>query len=135
MPEVVANVKLTDNSKKVQQEMNRKIPIALAAIGAKAATHAMENAPVDTGRLKNSIAWAVTDKNSGTPAEPAKPEDSRPKDKPEDTKVYIGTNVEYAAAQEYGDFKHRVGKKHFLKDAATNYSDEYKSIMEAAMKS
>ena len=48
--------------------------------------------------------------------------------------MYIGSNVEYAIAVEYGDKRHDTGKKHFLKDAATNHNDQYKEIMKLALK-
>jgi phage gpG-like protein len=66
---------------------------------------------VDTGRLRNSISHEVVEND-----------------------VYIGTNVEYAPYVEYGEYKHTTGKNHFLRDAATNHSEHYKKIMEAALK-
>lgn len=129
------NIKLTDNSKKVLAELKEKRELALEAVGAEAVTYAMKNAPVDSGRLRNSIAWATKDKTDGAKGDPAKPEDYTPKGTPEDDSVYIGTNVEYAAKQEYGDYRHKVGQKHFLKNAAANHNSHYKSIIEAALKS
>ena len=54
--------------------------------------------------------------------------------------VYIGTNVEYAPYVEYNEkARHDPpefggGKAHFLRDAAANHGDHYRSIMEAALK-
>ena len=56
---------------------------ALEIVGGKAETYAKQLAPVDTGRLRNSITHQQLD---------------------EDTEV-IGTNVEYAPYQELGDIK------------------------------
>jgi phage gpG-like protein len=83
----------------------------LEAIGVMAESHAKENCPVDTGRLRNSISNEVSGET-----------------------VYIGTNVEYAAKMELTDMNHKVGQAHFLRDAATTHNDQYKSIMETALK-
>ena len=43
--------------------------------------------------------------------------------------VYIGSNVEYAVDVEFNATKkHDTGKAHFLKDAATTHTDQYKEI-------
>lgn len=83
---------------------------------------------VDTGRLRNSITWAIrgnSGKGGGRDA---------PQSNPEEATVYIGTNVEYAGIQEYYDMRHKVGKAHFLRDAATTHTEEYKKTIEAALK-
>ena len=64
---------------------------------------------VDTGRLRNSISHTV-----------------------DDEAAYIGTNVEYAPYVELGA-RGRQGV-HMLQRAATEHADEYKQIMEDAMK-
>ena len=56
-------------------EMENSRKAALEAIGSKCAGYASMLAPVDTGRLKNSMEWSVVS----------------------DDTVVIGTNVEYAA--------------------------------------
>lgn len=127
MPKVVSIKIENDHTDDVLKALKEKVPIALEAIGAEAATYAQKDCPVDTGRLRNSIAWAVKGKSGSG--------DSKPKAQPEENTVYIGSNVEYAAAQEYGDYSHRVGKKHFLRDAAANHTDHYKAVLEAALKS
>lgn len=129
------SVKFTDNSKEVLKALGEQAETALQAIGAEAATYAMKDAPVDSGRLRNSIAWATKESTGGSHGDPAKPKDWTPQGSPEEKTVYIGTNVEYAAKQEYGDYRHTVGKKHFLRDAMTNHADHYKAILEAALKS
>lgn len=95
----------------VLEELNSKVETALSAIGATAQGYAMDDAPVDTGRLKNSIDYSVVDDS-----------------------VYIGTNVEYAPYVELLDRYHTTGKAHFLRDAAANHSSEYKEITEAILK-
>jgi len=113
MPKVV-DVKISDHSDKVIAAMKDKVLLGLKSIGAEAEGYAKDDCPVDTGRLRNSIANEVVDSENA---------------------VYIGTNVEYAPYVEYGDYKHTTGKNHFLRDAAANHGDHYKAIMEAALKS
>lgn len=52
--------------------------------------------------------------------------------------VYIGTNVEYAPYVEYGHQQYggegHVPAKPFLRPAASQHNEEYKRIMEAALK-
>ena len=67
-------VEITDNTEEVLSAMERAIRNGLDAIGLSAENHAKKITPVDTGRLRNSIAHATEDKSA-----------------------FIGTNVEYAA--------------------------------------
>lgn len=67
------DVKITDRSPEILHALSAAKERALTIIGGKAEGYAKEEAPVDTGRLRNSIANVVQD----------------------DT-AYIGTNVEYA---------------------------------------
>ena len=110
----IKDAKFTDNSQEVLEAARKQILIALESIGQEAEGYAKDDCPVDTGRLRNSIAHDVDE------SEPA---------------AYIGTNVEYAIYVEYGDYNHKVGKNHFLRDAASTHGEHYKAIMEAAMKS
>jgi hypothetical protein len=131
------DVKIEDNSQRVLDEFERKVQLALNAIGATAQGYAVSDCPVDTGRLRNSIVWATRTKTgSGNKSggQSASAEDSRVKAQPEDTSVYIGTNVVYAPAVEFRSIDHRVGKAHFLRDAATTHGDEYKQLVEAVLK-
>jgi phage gpG-like protein len=81
----------------------------LEAIGMTAERHAKKLTPVDTGRLRNSIAHAV-----------------------DGDAAYIGTNVEYAPYVELG----AQGREpvHMLQKAASEHSSEYKRLMEASLK-
>ena len=104
------NLKVKDNSGEVLNALNGKILVALEAIGLQCEGYAKKECPVDTGRLRNSITH-----------------EARPSEKA----VYIGTNVEYATRVEYDDKAyHKVGKAHYLRDAATNHTDEYKKLAE-----
>lgn len=119
--------KVKDHSPEVLKLIDEKLNVAFQSIGAEAVTYAIGDVPVDTSRLKNSLTWATAKQTGGG--------NDKPMATPEDKSVYIGTNVEYAVYQEYGDYNHTVGKKHFLRDAAANHVDHYKAILEAALKS
>lgn len=112
MPKITS-VQITSKAPEVLQAMREQVLKGLEAIGQEAEGYAKDETPVDTGRLRNSITHEVI---------------------PQEDAVYIGTNVEYAPYVEYGEYKHTTGKNHFLRDAATNHSDHYKAIMEAALK-
>lgn len=105
-------VDVSSKSEEVLSAFREQLNRALEAIGSTAEGHAKDNCPVDTGRLRNSIAYAV-DGND----------------------VYIGTNVEYAEVVEYRDIAHKTGQAHFLRDSATTHGDEYQAIMDSAMRS
>lgn len=122
-------MEIVDHSPEFIEEMKRKVEAGLAALGETAAARAADVAPVDTGRLKNSISWATKDQNGGRDS------DSTPLANPEDNEVYIGTNVEYAAYQEYGTSRGITGK-HFLQYGANStFGDYAKTFLENALKS
>lgn len=102
-------VKFTDNSRQVIAEMKSRKKLALLAIGSAAEGHAKALTPVDTGRLRNSIAHAA-----------------------DSEAAYIGSNVEYAPYVEYGTVHNRA--HHMLKKAATEHGDEYQRIAKAVLK-
>ena len=103
-------VELTSNKDEVLTAFRKQVALGLEAIGSTAEGYAKDDCPVDTGRLRNSIAYAVEEKE-----------------------VQIGTNVEYAPTVEYRDIEHKNGKAHFLRDAATTHGDQYQEIMRAAL--
>lgn len=105
-----SNIEFTDNSDEILELLGQAKLNGLTAIGMKAETYAKEDCPVDTGRLRNSITFAIAGEH-----------------------VYIGTNVEYAEAVEYGTYK--MTARPFLTPAATKHSGEYERIMRAAMES
>lgn len=137
-------VSLIDNKELVLQATDRQIEMALIAIGAKMESHAKANyVPVDTGRLKNSITFAL----AGGPAQISSygPDGGGGDDKqskpysgtaPADLggkvrSVYVGSNVEYAEVVEVGT-SGRVGK-HYLRQAVNNHTEEYKNLAERAL--
>lgn len=123
MPEI----RVEDHTKEVLERLRKQVQLGFAAVGAEAEGYAKENCPVDTGRLRNSITWACTTKND------AKNEDGAPQGIPEENSLYLGTNVEYGVFVEYCDYQHKVGQRHFLRDALANHGDHYQEIMQAAL--
>ena len=120
MPDI--EVTLTSNKDEILEALGEQLGQAMIAIGMAAESNAKteitkavydtpEKGYVRTGRLRNSITYAV-DTN-----EPA---------------VYIGSNVEYAPYVELGTSKMRA--RPFLKPAAENYGEEYMDLLEQAMK-
>ena len=98
-----------DNTDEVLSALEMAKKRGLEAIGLTAEGYAKKETPVDTGRLRNSISHAT-----------------------DDEAAYIGTNVEYAPYVELGA-RGRPGV-HMLKRSATEHTDEYKRIMEDALK-
>ena len=108
----VVEFKMTSNAEAVKAEAKAKVASWLVAIAEDAAQTAASVAPVDTGRLKNSITSALD---------------------PEEQVAYIGTNVEYAPYQEFGT-SNGVAGKHFIQFGATAHQQEYKAMLEEALK-
>lgn len=104
--------KFTDNSKEVLQAFKSQIENGLEAVGITAERYAKNDTPVDSGKLRNSIAHDHDEKS-----------------------VVIGSDVSYAPIVELLNRPHKVGKAHFLRDAAAQHGDEYKKIVETSLKS
>lgn len=134
------DVKITDNSKEFLAEFEKAMIKALTEIGLTAegyAKKAISEAPVKpavvTGRLRNSITFAISGQapnissyqgdhgESGTPYSGTAPEGGG-------HDVYIGTNVVYAEGIETGTHRN-AGAVHFLRNAATQHGDEYKQLI------
>lgn len=126
------DVNLTSHKEEILRGLASQLPAALEAIGGEMERHAKQGCPVDTGRLRNSITFATVTAQ-GSPntdgGAPAQPEDYAMKATPGQYQVVVGTNVEYAPENEYF---HKT-KPHFLKNAATNHSIDYKNIVKAAL--
>jgi hypothetical protein len=128
-----------DNTKEVLSALDKAVERGLKAIGLEAEGNAKKyETAVDTGRLRNSITWALSGEEANTKeyeykvGEETKKghyEGNAPKDK--NKAVYIGTNVEYAPYVELGA-KGRDAL-HFLKRAATDHKDRYKELLKDAM--
>ena len=134
-----------DNTDEVLSALERAKKNGLTAIGLAAEGHAKkkitEAKAVDTGRLRNSITYALAGEETHVKSYKAnkggKERETYTYDGTAEGKkgsgVYIGTNVEYAPGIELGTHR-SAGAVHFLQDAATNHSDEYKRLMEDSMK-
>lgn len=105
-------MEIISHKEEVINAKNDAIPRALETIGLVAERYAKGYAPVDTGRLRNSISHDVST---------------------EEQAVYVGTNVEYAPYQELGT-RFQTGTP-FLRPAIENHLNEYKQIVEEELKS
>lgn len=122
--------KLKSNRKEVLRGSEEAVERGLAAIGMRAVTYTHRpkergGTPVDTGRLRNSIAWATASQGGGGTDAPSG-------GGADDRTVIIGTNVEYGEVVEEGTSKRKPA--HMLRNALTDGSDEYARIMEASLK-
>lgn len=136
-----------DNTDEVLRALEEQVEIGLELIGLQAERHAKENitanGTIDTGLLRNSITHAVS---GGSPVMQSYTADkgnghgsySGTVGSASEKAVYIGTNVEYAPYVEYGHQQYggggHVPANPFLRPAATEHNDEYKRLMEMALK-
>lgn len=97
-----------DKTDEVLSALEKAKKRGLEAIGLVAEGHAKKITPVDTGRLRNSIAHQV-DKES----------------------VYIGTNVEYAPEIELGGRNRKAHR--MLYRAATEHTEEYRRLLQQSI--
>lgn len=106
-------VKITSHIDDIKEELKSRIPTILEALAIQAEGNAIDEITsmkaVDTGRLRGSISHTH-----------------------DDEAAYVGTNVEYAPYVEYGTYK--MPSRPFLRNAISNYIDEYKKIIEDGLK-
>ena len=137
------NIEYRDNTEEVLSALEAAIKRGNEAIGMNAERHAKKKCPVDTGRLRNSITYALAGEETHVKSYKANKKKAGEKERKTYTDegtadgkkgsgVYIGTNVEYAVFVENG----AQGRTavHFLQDAATGHTDQYKQLMEDSMK-
>ena len=134
-----------DNTEEVLAALERAKKRWFEAVGLAAERHAKKKITkekaVDTGRLRNSITYALAGEEAHIKSYRAdkggKDRETYTYDGTADGKkgsgVYIGTNVEYAPGIELGTHR-SAGAVHFLQDAVANHTDEYKKLMEDSMK-
>lgn len=101
-----------DNIGRLKQAVEEAAERGLEMCGQKARDYASMLAPVDTGRLAGSMESVV-----------------------QEQAVYIGTNVEYAAYQEFGTSKMHAANdgRGFLRPALNDHIPEYQTILESAL--
>ena len=121
----ITSVKVISHKDEVITLTDLAVEKALYTVGLEVEKYAKALAPVDTGRLRNSINFATHD-FAGTGAGTDKPHGN-----PDKGLVCIGTNVEYAPYQEFGT-KYQTGTK-FLRPAVENHMNEYQEIFKSVM--
>lgn len=107
----ISDVKITSHKDEAIKAKDEAIARALETMGLVAERYAKGYAPVDTGRLRNSISHEIAQDEGA---------------------VYIGTNVEYAPYQEFGT-RYQSGTP-FLRPAIDEHIEEYKQIAEDEMR-
>lgn len=107
----MGNFRIEDHSAEVIAAKDAAVERALEAIGQQAVGYAKLLAPVDTGRLRNSMTHEV---------------------RADEDSVYVGTNVEYAPYVELGTRRSKA--QPFLRPAIEKHKDEYKRIAEEILK-
>lgn len=137
----MSDIKITDNTDAFLTAFDKAIRNGLEAIGMTAETYAKkritDNESVVTGRLRNSITYAISGKKSNIDTYTDDEGNlysysgTAPNDK--QLAVYIGTNVEYAGFVELGTSRSKPYP--FLKPAATEHAEEYRRIFKAALDS
>lgn len=134
------SVEFKDNTQEFLSLFDSAKKRGLKAIGMTAEGYAKRKITdypaVDTGRLRNSITFAISGEKANTPTYTDDKKvvynysGTAPDGK--EKAVYIGTNVEYGSFVELGTSK--MPPRPFLKPAATEHSAEYKKLMEDSIK-
>ena len=104
------DVKITDNHDKIIKALQQQLHASLEEVGQQATARAKENVPVDTGKLKNSIDYSVSDDG-----------------------LKVGTDVEYGKYVELGSV-HNTAASHFFFIFMQNKAGEYKQTIENNLK-
>jgi HK97 gp10 family phage protein len=107
----ISDIKITSHADEAIKAKDEAVARALEKMGLVAERYAKEYAPVDTGRLRNSITHEAA---------------------PDEGAVYIGTNVEYAPYVELGTSRQTA--QPYLRPAATDHVDEYTDIVKRVLK-
>lgn len=148
-----ANFKVDSNKEELLALLDQIAEGVLTEWGLTAERYAKDKCPVDTGRLRNSITWALGGRSAaigeyrgssthgynssttkhGIAGKPApKPHEGHysgtaPKDTETKRSVYVGTNVKYAQYVELGTS--RMSPRPYLKPAVTDHISEYMDIL------
>ena len=134
--------RVEDHSEEVLAALEKQIEAALIAVGAEAETAAKTNARdkgvLDTGRLMNSITFALDGEKANTReytdnnGRSFTTEGIAPKEADKYRRsVIIGTNVEYGIYNELGTT--RMKARPFLKPAITDNKTRYLQLIKAAL--
>lgn len=151
----ITSVDFKSNKKEYEEALEEIAEKVLTMWGMEAETAAKYRAPVDTGLLRNSITWAVagesphatvysaergmsktavtsTGKKVQVAVKTGRYQGKAKTDPGGARHVYIGSNVEYAMAQETGTFKD--GPHAFLRPAIDENRDHFRRILEEELK-
>ena len=128
-----------DNTEEVLSALERAIERGLEAIGMNAEGHAKKDPqmPVDTGRARNSITYAMAGEEAHIKSYKGDNGEeggtySGTADGKRGEAVYIGSNVEYFPSIELGG--RNITARHVLQRAASEHREEYKRLLEESMK-
>ena len=124
---MATKIQIVSNVEDFKRASDEQIQLALEDIGQQAEDYVSDIAPFDTGRLAGSITHATKEYHSDG-REPAEPQDYKMGDKPEKFKVYIGTNVKYAPALEFGTDRQKA--QPYIRPGIKNHIQEFKQIVE-----
>lgn len=105
----MADIKLKSNVAEIEKAMEQAKKRALEKVGMFVETEAKKLAPVDTGRLRNSITHEQEDENT----------------------EIIGSNVEYASFVCLGTSK--MGARPYLRPAIDNNRDKINKIIKSEL--
>lgn len=108
----IISIKCENNAKMALSEFERRASVALEECGMLCEKYAKKLCPVDTGRLRNSIAHTV-------------------KIERRESAAYIGTNVEYGPFVEFGTRRSRA--QPFLRPAVRDHAETYRRIIKNTM--
>lgn len=127
-------IQFQDNSDAVLDLLARAVARACEDIGEKATEYAAARTPVDTGRARNSITYATSERQ-GVAHEYKDDKNNTFVDQigqgVQDGEVYVGSNVDYFQYIENGS--RTIDAFHPLQSASTEHGDEYKELMRQAM--
>ena len=128
-------VEIEDNSEKFKQELERKMPEILNAMGNELYKSIYDYMTVedivDTGRLRGSISYATKYNKYNQPTIMNKPEDFITQNT-EDKTVLYGSNVEYASYVETGTSKQKA--RNFIKNGTYRAIPRLEKVVENILK-
>lgn len=129
------NIKIEDNSQKVLNELENKMPEILDGLGNELYKSIYQfmttDKIVDTGRLRGSISYSTPFNEYSNLTLANKPEDAIRGVKQKDTVIY-GSNVEYASYVNSGSSKQRARK--FIENGTNRAVPQMKSVVEKILK-
>ena len=105
----MSDVRYTSHTAERLAEIQKAIPRALEIVGGTAERYIKEITPVDTGRLRNSIANEPVNNNT----------------------MAVGTDVEYAPYVELGTRSQRA--QPYIRPGVENHRDEYAKIIKSEL--